>query len=111
MKLMAKEGEREVFERHRRVGEAMRSGLERLGLDLLAERTHASNTVTAFRIPEGCRADVLRRRLREEHGIVVGGGQGLLKGKVLRIGHMGFVDLTSVARVVLAVEQILGGSS
>ena len=107
LKVMAEEGQQAVFERHRQVGEAMRNGLDRLGLELFAERAHASDTVTALRIPEGWQAGELQSRLREEHDIAVAGGQDRLKGKILRIGHMGYVDVAGVDRVLSALSEVL----
>ena len=108
LKLMAEEGKEAVFRRHRRVGQAMRTGLEQLGLRLFAEPSRASNTVTTFITPDGWTADELQTRLREDHGVIVAGGQGPLKGRVTRIGHMGYVDVQSVEHVLSALSQVLG---
>jgi len=107
LRMMAGEGRERVLERHRKLGRAMRLGIVGLGLDLLAEETHASNTVTAVRVPPSRSAEELIRRLRDEHDVVVAGGQGRLKGKIIRIAHMGHVNEADVNRVIEALRAVL----
>ena len=89
--LMAQEGLANIFSRHARVGQRTREGVKSLGLSLFAEESHASNTVTAVKLPEGIDGAKLLRKMREEHGIVLAGGQRELSGKIFRIGHLGWV--------------------
>lgn len=107
LRVMAGEGRDNVLERHRKLGRAMRLGIAGLGLELFAEESHASDTVTGVRVPPGRSAEELIRRLHDEHDVVVAGGQGLLKGKIIRIAHMGHVNETDVERVIEALRAVL----
>ena len=109
LRMMAEEGRERVLERHRELGCAMRLGVAGLGLELFAEESHASDTVTAVRVPLGWNVEELMRRLRDEHGVVVAGGQGRLRGKIIRIAHMGHVNEADVERVIEALRVVLGG--
>jgi aspartate aminotransferase-like enzyme len=102
------EGLDAVHARHRRVGERARAGVKALGLRLVAEdERRASDTVTAFWLPDGASASDLRRRLRDEHGVVLAGGQDDLAGKILRIGHLGHVDVPDVEAALAALGTVL----
>jgi aspartate aminotransferase-like enzyme len=103
--MMLKEGLINIIARHERVGKAAREGVKSLGLSLFADEDCASNTVTAINSSNGLDIKELRRILREEHQIVLGGGQQKLDGKIFRIGHLGWVTETDIAKVmsVLAV--------
>ena len=105
--LLEREGWENVYARHQRCGELTRAGVKRLGLELLADERFASNTVTAVKAPEGLDVSRLRKLLREEHGVVIGGGQGELTGKIFRIGHLGLVTEDDVAVTLQALEQAL----
>jgi len=109
LRMMAAEGRQAVRERHREVGGVLRRGVLGLGMELLADGEHASDTVTAVRIPSGWSADALVKGLSEEHDVFVAGGQGPLKGKIIRIGHMGYVDVEAAERVIEALRALLGG--
>lgn len=100
--MMHAEGMEAVFARHRRVGHRMREGARALGFELLADPAHASNTVTALRVPEGMEGEALAAALRAQ-GVVVAGGMGPLKGRVLRVGHMGYVDTADIDDVLRAL--------
>jgi aspartate aminotransferase-like enzyme len=78
-----------IFTRHRHLGEYVRA----IGLHLLADPTHASNTVTAVRVPEGIDAKALLNMLRERDQVVLAGGQEHLSRKIFRIGHMGSCEV------------------
>jgi aspartate aminotransferase-like enzyme len=89
LEMILAEGLEAIFVRHRHLGEYVRRHVRAIGLQLLADPTHASNTVTAVRVPEGIDARVLLNTLRERDQVVLAGGQEHLSGKMLRIGHMG----------------------
>ena len=105
--LILAEGLANVFARHHRVAEYTRQGVTALGLELFAAPHCASDTVTAVKFPAGTDADDIRARLRAEFGIAVGGGQGPVKGQIIRIGHMGYVSEADIAPVLDALETIL----
>ncbi len=107
LELMAEEGLSNIFARHRRIGRYMREGIKALGLELLADETHASDTVTAVRVPSGVDGGELLARLREEYGVILGGGQGPLRGRIFRIGHMGYVSEADIDRVLKALNSLM----
>lgn len=102
--LILAEGLTNVFARHRRLGDKMRQGAQELGLALFPDPRVASDTVTALVPPTD--ADGLRARLRER-GVVVAGGQGSLKGRIIRVGHMGCVSDADIDGVLQAIKQCL----
>ncbi|MCL6552708.1 MAG: alanine--glyoxylate aminotransferase family protein [Firmicutes bacterium] len=95
------------FAHHRRLGQAAREGVAAMGLRLFADPRHASDTVTAVRVPDGVDARELVRRLRTDHGVVVAGGQGRLEGRIIRIGHMGYVQEAQVDAVLRGLAEVL----
>ncbi len=103
VRLILDEGLPEVFARHHRVAERMRQGVSDLGLELFPDPRWLSDTVTAVRVPD---ADGVRTRLRE-HGVVVAGGQGRLKGQIVRVGHMGCVSERDVDLVIEALHKVI----
>jgi aspartate aminotransferase-like enzyme len=94
-----------VFERHHAIADRCRNGAERLGLKLFPDRRIASDTVTAIRVPEGIDGKALVARVRKDHGVVIGGGQGQMTGKIVRIGHMGWVEQSHVDGALDAIEK------
>ncbi|MEE8205056.1 MAG: alanine--glyoxylate aminotransferase family protein, partial [Dehalococcoidales bacterium] len=78
-----------------------------LGLSLFADESHASNTVTAVAVPERVDGLKLLKILREEHQVVLGGGQQTMKGKIFRIGHLGWVSEDDIAAVMAALKVTL----
>jgi pyridoxamine---pyruvate transaminase len=84
------EGPERAIDRHRRAARAVRAGVIALGLSLwAADDAIKADTVTAVRMPDRMDAGAVRRVARAESGVMLGGGQGVLAGKVLQIGHMG----------------------
>jgi serine---pyruvate transaminase len=105
--LLLAEGLPNSFARHQRVGAKMRAGVVALGLELLADPLRASDTVTAINMPDSLPADAIRTKVREEYGIVLAGGQGSLKGRIVRVGHMGYVTESDVEAVVSAIRAVI----
>ena len=98
--LMEKEGMQNIFARHARLGQMARDGVKSLGLSLFADEKYASNTVTAVASPNGIDSKKLVGTVKDEHGIVLAGGQATLGGKIFRIGHLGYVTDQDVSDVI-----------
>lgn len=105
--MILKEGLTNVFARHARVAQAARNGIKSLGLSLFAEESHASNTVTAVAASNGLDPKKMNKILREEHGVVLAGGQQTLDGKIFRIGHLGWVTEDDIKVVISALKVAL----
>ncbi len=86
------EGLEQVWARHDRLGTAFRSGLEAIGVEVLAEPCYVSSSVTAFRAPNGLTSEDLQQRIKEATGIVIATGQGHLAKTHNRVGHMGWSE-------------------
>ena len=104
---LLKEGMEGVFRRHTATGRMVRDGLRDLGLSVFPDRDVASNTVTAVRVPDGVDAGKLLAKMRDEHGIVLAGGQGELSGRIFRIGHMGHCTEEEIREVFDALAVVL----
>ena len=107
LELMASEGLANIFARHARIGQKTRDGVKALGLPLFAVEKYASNTVTAVRAPDGLDTKLLLTILREEHGIILAGGQRDLAGKIFRIGHLGWVTESDIDAVIERLKAAL----
>ena len=104
--MMEQEGLEEIWKRHAAVGAAVRAGLTTLGFKLLADPAFASNTVTGAWIPEDLDWKAFNGKLRKL-GLIVAGGQGNLKGKIFRIGHLGHVTVPNILNAMAVLEQTL----
>jgi aspartate aminotransferase-like enzyme len=110
LQMMHAEGKQWVFDRHRRIARSIRDGIESMGLELFADPSVVSDTVTAVRIPSDVDGSTLLRNLREIHGLVLGSGQDSLKGAIFRIGHMGWVHERDVQHLLDTLEMALSES-
>ncbi|MGZ6274304.1 MAG: pyridoxal-phosphate-dependent aminotransferase family protein [Candidatus Limnocylindrales bacterium] len=106
LEMMEQETLPEIWKRHAAVGAAVRAGLLTLGFKLLADPAFASDTVTAAWIPEELDWKTFNGKLRKL-GLVVAGGQGALKGKIFRIGHLGHVTVPAILNAMAVLEQAL----
>jgi serine---pyruvate transaminase len=95
------------FERHVRLGRAARAGIKAMGLELFSPDDDSAAVVTAVRTPDGIDGTELLRHLRDRHGVTLAPGQGALKGKLFRIGHIGWFDIFDIAAALAAVELSL----
>jgi aspartate aminotransferase-like enzyme len=107
LEMMLKEGLDNIIDRHARVAKAARDGVKLLGLSLFADEGHASNTVSAIAASNGLDTKKMLKILREGHGIVLGGGQQKLDGKIFRIGHLGWVTEKDIDVVLSALKVVL----
>ena len=107
LEMMLKEGLPSIFARHARIGKVTREGVKSLGLPLFADENYASNTVTAVAAANGLDVKQLNKIMREEHNIVLAGGQQKLDGKIFRIGHLGLVTEDEINAVMAALKVAL----
>jgi serine---pyruvate transaminase len=105
--LLLDEGLEAAFDRHARLGRACREGVKAMGLELFSPDEERSAVVTAIRAPEGVDATEIVSTLRDRFGITIANGQGELKGKIFRIGHIGWFDVFDITTALAAVELAL----
>jgi aspartate aminotransferase-like enzyme len=105
LRRIKEEGIANILQRHRRMSEACQAGISALGLDLYSSRP--AEGLTAFRVPEGLKDSQIRKIMSDRFGIYTVGGQDKLKGKIVRIGHMGYTDEIDVIGTLAALEIAL----
>jgi aspartate aminotransferase-like enzyme len=105
--LLLEEGLESAFDRHARLGRACREGAKAMGLELFSPDEERSAVVTAVRAPDGVDGTEIVSALRDRFGITIANGQGELKGKIFRIGHIGWFDIFDIATALAAVELVL----
>jgi aspartate aminotransferase-like enzyme len=105
--LLLEEGLEAAFDRHARLGRACREGAKAMGLELFSPDEERSAVVTAIRAPDGVDATEIVEGLRNRFGITIANGQGALKGKIFRIGHIGWFNVFDITTALAAVELVL----
>jgi serine---pyruvate transaminase len=105
--LLLHDGLESAFDHNVRLGRACRAGVKAMGLELFSPDDDRSAVVTAIHAPDGVDANELVALLRDRHGITVAPGQGPLKGKVFRIGHIGWFDVFDITTALAGVELAL----
>ena len=109
LQMMQREGLEGIFSRHLRLTQATRAAVKAMGLDLFAADSCASTAVTAVN-PAPINAEDIRKIMSGKYGIALAGGQDHLKGKIFRIGHLGFVSdrdmLTGFACLEAALTEL-----
>lgn len=91
------------YQRHAALRDMTRAGVRALGLELFVEDAAASPTLTSVKF-EIMDADEFRKMMREQFHVAVGGGLGQVKGKLLRLGHMGYTDAADMLKMFAALE-------
>lgn len=107
LEIMLDEGMEAMYARHAAAGRATRAALKALELDLFADPAYASNVVTAAHAPPGMDSGTLVKQVLADANVLISGGQGALKGKILRIAHLGAVTAEDISRTIEAVGHAL----
>ncbi len=94
-----------VLDEVKLMAQCTREGVQAMGFSLVS--SVPASSLTAFYPPPDISATTIIQMLQERFGIIVAGGQGDLKGKILRIGHLGYFDLIDVLSVLSALEICL----
>lgn len=106
LQMMRTEGWPALYARHDRLARATRAGAEAMGLRLLAPAS-PSPAATAVYVPEGVDGSAVFRYLRDAMHVTFAGGQDQLKGKIIRITHLGYVGTFDVVTALAALELAL----
>jgi len=106
LKMMQEEGLENIFARHAKLQQATRAAMKALNLPLFAADEVASPAVTSI-MPQGIEAEQIRSVMRKDFDIALAGGQDHLKGKIFRVGHLGFVGDRDILTAVAALEATL----
>jgi aspartate aminotransferase-like enzyme len=105
LKLMKEEGMDNVIARHGKLARAARAAVKALGLELFAKSP--ADALTAIKVPEGIDGVELKNTLDHKYDIKVAGGQAHLKGKIIRIAHLGYANFTDILVGISALEMSL----
>lgn len=106
LEIMKESGKDKIYERHLKLRDSLREAVIKLGLKPVVDDEHASPTITSIWPPEGVAVSDIRARLKDDYNIVVADGQEHLKGKIFRIGHMGYVFDRDIGMTVNALTNI-----
>ena len=108
LRIVLEDGLENRFARHRRYHLALKSGVEAMGLKYAVPESHCLPMLNALTIPTGIDDASVRKQLLNEFGIEIGGGLGSMKGKVWRVGLMGYGSSESnVLMFLAALEKCL----
>jgi aspartate aminotransferase-like enzyme len=110
LRLTRQEGLENAWARHAQAAAAVREGVRKLGLRPFGDRRYASNVVTAFLPPEGVDPKQISDHMLDRRHILITGGQGELRGRILRIGHLGTIDSGQVQRTLSALEEAVAAA-
>ncbi len=107
VELIEREGLEEVWERHRRLAMTTRAAVGALGLEFFPSDLERAYAVTSVRVPEGMDGSDITGIMNRKHGVIIAGGQSQLKGKIFRIGHIGYYNFFDIVVAVSALELTL----
>jgi len=105
LKKIRAEGLENILARQAKNAAAARAGFLALGLELFANPPN--NALTSVKMPPGIDGSVLLNKLERQYGLKLAGGQDSLKGKIIRLAHMGYIDQFDVLAALSGVELVL----
>ena len=106
LKMMRDEGLKNIFSRHNKHKLAMSNAMKALNLKLFSEEEYLSPSVTAVETGD-IDAEEFRKEIKNKFDILLAGGQDHLKGKIFRVGHLGYINDRDIISVIAAISQLL----
>src|SRR5262249_37215539 len=94
-----------IWAEQKRNAAAARAGFQAMGLELFAAQP--ADGLTVVKMPPGIDSSVLLSKLEKQYGMKLANGQDQLKGKIIRLAHMGYIDQFDVLTALSGVELIL----
>ena len=107
IKMLREEGFDNAYARHARMSRGVKAGVKALGLELFGEDPERAVCVTAVKCPEGIDGNQITKLIRAKYGIIFAPGQDKLKGKIFRIGHIGYLDEINILQALAVLEMAL----
>jgi len=107
LELIEQEGLERVFERHVILARAARAGIEAMGLERFGPDNPDANVLTAARLPDSLDGAKVPKLMRDRYGVTAAGGQGQLKGRIVRIAHCGYYGAFDIVIALTALESAL----
>lgn len=105
LRMIKEEGLENCFKRYSLYAKACRSAAKAIGLEVYAK--DISDAVTAIRLPETIEGEKLVKTMRDTYGVGIAGGQAELKGKIVRIAHMGYITSKDTIAALECFEKVL----
>ena len=106
LKMMREEGLENIFLRHNKHKLAISNSIKALNLELFADENYLSPSITAIKTGE-IDAEEFRKTIKNNFDILLAGGQDHLKGKIFRVGHLGYVNDRDIITVISAISKTL----
>ena len=106
LKMMRDEGLEKIFSRHHRHKLAVSEAALTLNLKLFADKDYLSPSITAIELKD-MDAEEFRKSIKKEYDILLAGGQDHLKGRIFRIGHLGYINDRNIISVIAAISNKL----
>ena len=107
LRIIKEAGRENLLEQYAKLARGTRAAALALGFELLAEDSCISNVLTAIKLPDTVDGGKVVKTMRDTYGISVAGGQGHLKGKIIRIAHMGCVSEEDIIEGIECLQTVL----
>ena len=104
---MKEEGLDSIFKRHTKHMTATQEAMSAIGLKLFAKEGYGSPSITSVMANNDLDVEEIRKHMKSKFDILIAGGQDHLKGKIFRIGHLGFINDRDIITAVAALEASL----
>ena len=106
LKMMKEEGLKNIFQKHERHKQAISEAAKKLNLKLFASEKSLSPSITAIET-QSFDAESFRKSIQVKYGIQLAGGQDHLKGKIFRVGHLGYINDLDIISAITAIGLTL----
>jgi len=106
LKMMREEGLKNIFQKHERHKRAISEAAKKLNLKLFASEKSLSPSITSIET-QNFDAESFRKNINDKYGIQLAGGQDHLKGKIFRVGHLGYINDRDIISVISAIGLTL----
>ncbi|MHC4196325.1 MAG: pyridoxal-phosphate-dependent aminotransferase family protein [Planctomycetota bacterium] len=106
--IIKEDGLENTWKRHARLAHATREAAKVLGLKLFSRQP--CDMLTAIRVPDGIDGTAFTKNLRDKYGVSIAGGQAEMKGKILRVTHVGYMNDFDILTAIAAIEKGLHDS-
>lgn len=106
LKMLLENGLNQIYRKQWALTSLVRTGLSAMGLELFASKDYAWG-LTSVKMPSGIDGQEILKICQERYGVVMAGGQDRLKGKIIRVGHMGWIDWGDCVAALSALSSAL----